>query len=82
MALGAAISSLSEWTADDDSNVEEIADELERAFLISLFITLTSHTFLSEWGREMEAAPIQRLHHAAQHLVKRCVRRDRVRLYG
>jgi hypothetical protein len=52
MALGAAISSLSEWTADDDSNVEEIVDELERAFLISLFITLTSHTFLSDWGEK------------------------------
>jgi hypothetical protein len=51
-ALGAAISSLSEWTADDDSNIEEIVDELERAFLISLFITLTSHTFLSDWGEK------------------------------
>jgi hypothetical protein len=51
-ALGAAITSLSEWTADDESNIEEIVDELERAFLISLFITLTSHTFLSDWSEK------------------------------
>jgi hypothetical protein len=49
-ALAAAIGSLRDWTADDDSKIEEIVDELERAFLISLFITLTSHTFLSNWG--------------------------------
>ena len=51
-ALEAAIASLSEWTADDDSNIEEIVDELERAFLISLFITLTSHTFLADWSEK------------------------------
>lgn len=52
IALGAAIKSLSEFTADDDSNIDEIVDELERAFLISLFITLTSHTFLSDWSEK------------------------------
>jgi hypothetical protein len=47
-ALGKAISSLQDWTGDDDSRIEEIISELERAFLISLVITLTSHSHLSD----------------------------------
>jgi hypothetical protein len=49
-ALDAAISSLRDWTAGEDSKIEDIIGELERAFLISLFITLTSHTYVSNWS--------------------------------
>jgi len=51
-ALGEAIESLSPIAADQDANIDDIIDELERAFLISLFITLTSHTFLSDWSEK------------------------------
>jgi hypothetical protein len=51
-ALDAAVSSLRDWTAGEDSKIEDIIDELERAFLISLFITLTSHTFVTNWSDE------------------------------
>lgn len=49
-ALDEAIATLRDWTAGEDSKIEDIIDELERAFLISLFITLTSHTFVTEWS--------------------------------
>jgi hypothetical protein len=54
VALDAALNSLRDWTAGEDSKIEDIIDELERAFLISLFITLTSHTFVVTWGGDWE----------------------------
>ncbi|MGV0646767.1 hypothetical protein ABQE44_25640 [Mycolicibacterium sp. XJ2546] len=54
VALDAALDSLRDWTAGEDAKIEDIIDELERAFLISLFITLTSHTFVVNWGGEWE----------------------------
>jgi hypothetical protein len=48
-ALEAAVTTLRDWTDGNDSKIEEIVDELERAFLISLIITLTSHTYLSDF---------------------------------
>lgn len=51
-ALADAIESLSPLAADEDANIDDIVDELERALLISLFITLTSHTFLSDWSEK------------------------------
>lgn len=48
-ALDAAVRALQDWTDDDDSKIEEIVEELERAFLISLITTLTSHTYLSDF---------------------------------
>lgn len=53
-ALATAITALHDW-ADDDAKIEEIIGELERAFLISLVVTLTSHSHLSDrvekWGQ-------------------------------
>ncbi|KAA0108505.1 hypothetical protein [Mycolicibacterium sp. P9-22] len=40
---------LREWTGDDQLRIEEIVSDLERAFLLSLIITLTSQTYLVDW---------------------------------
>jgi len=48
-ALDKALDLLREYTADDDSNIDEIISSLERAFTVSLLITLTSHTFVVDW---------------------------------
>lgn len=48
-ALKAAGESLRVRTVDDDANLDEIISSLERAFLLSLIITLTSHHFLVDW---------------------------------
>lgn len=49
-ALAEGISSLREWTASEDSKIEDIIDELERALLLSLLVTVTSHTFVVQWS--------------------------------
>ena len=48
-ALETAVTTLQDWTDDDDSKIEEIVDELERALLISMITTLTSHTYLTDF---------------------------------
>jgi len=48
-SLHQALGVLREYTADDDSNIDEIISSLERAFMVSLLITLTSHHFVNDW---------------------------------
>ncbi len=47
--LQEAITALEEWTGNDESMIEEVVSSLQRAFLLSLIITLTSHTFAVDW---------------------------------
>ena len=42
------IPSLEEQTSDDDASIESIVDELERALLISLVVSLTAHNVILE----------------------------------
>jgi hypothetical protein len=56
-ALETAVATLRDWTGNEDSKIEEIVSELERAFLLSLIITLTSHTFVVQWDDKWQ------LHH-------------------
>ncbi|RFZ63010.1 hypothetical protein DE4576_04949 [Mycobacterium marinum] len=48
-SLEKAVSVLEDWAGDDELTIEDIVSSLERAFLLSLIITLTSHTFLVDW---------------------------------
>ena len=52
-ALEVARAALEHWTGDGQEKIADIVDELERAFLISLIIALTSHGQLSDLVEKM-----------------------------
>lgn len=55
-AIGKAIPALSERATEPDASIDEIVDELERAFLLSLVMTLTTRTSIlakeSDWSHQ------------------------------
>lgn len=55
-AIEEAIPVLSDRATESDASIDEIVEELERAFLLSLVMTLTSHTSIlareSEWSQQ------------------------------
>ncbi|WP_236740955.1 hypothetical protein [Mycobacteroides abscessus] len=55
-AIGNAMPALGQRSMEPDASIEEIVDELERAFLLSLVMTLTTHTSIlameSDWSQQ------------------------------
>jgi len=56
VALEKAVPQLAQQTQAEDSSIDEIVSELERSFLVSLVVTLTSHYVImqkvGDWGQQ------------------------------